>query len=222
MPVNRRLVYGGIAVGGAGVAYYLWKKNKAAKTQASQASAYGYGYGYGYGTPANPPYGYGGYGGYAGGYAPGYGYGYNIGGSTGGRTPAGYGYGYGYGTGAGTGTGVGSGGGTPVSYGYGYGYGVLPEPRPPTGGGRNAGGITNLRVTGTTKSSFTVRWNPAVGATGGYAYIVRDLNTHQQVDSNTTMGTSATISGLRSGIVYNFGIQGLPGGPGSNIHVKTK
>jgi hypothetical protein len=220
MPVNRRLVYGGIAVGGAGTAYYLWKKNKAAKTQASQASAYGYGYGYGYGSPANPPYGYGGYGGYAGGYAPGYGYGYNIGGSTGGRTPAGYGYGYG--TGAGTGTGAGGGGGTPVSYGYGYGYGVLPEPRPPTGGGRNAGGITNLRVTGTTKSSFTVRWNPAVGATGGYAYIVRDLNTHQQVDSNTTMGTSATVSGLRSGIVYNFGIQGLPGGPGSNIHVKTK
>ncbi|HLM89258.1 MAG TPA: fibronectin type III domain-containing protein [Streptosporangiaceae bacterium] len=86
-----------------------------------------------------------------------------------------------------------------------------------------AGPIANLRATSTGTTSFTVAWNAAQGATGGYSYIVRDLASHTQVGSaHTTKGTSATVTGLKSGTDYNFGIQGLPGGAGNNIHVRTK
>jgi Fibronectin type III domain len=86
-----------------------------------------------------------------------------------------------------------------------------------------AGPIANLRVTSTGTTSFTVAWNAAQGATGGYSYIVRDLASHTQVGSaHTTKATSATVTGLKSGTDYNFGIQALPGGAGNNLHVRTK
>lgn len=76
MPLDRRIVLGGIAVGGAGIGFYLYKQNKkkqAAAQQAQQASQaaaqaqYAYGYGsnlsqagaYGYGGLTYQPYGYG-------------------------------------------------------------------------------------------------------------------------------------------------------------------
>jgi hypothetical protein len=85
-----------------------------------------------------------------------------------------------------------------------------------------AGPISNLRATSTGTTSFTVAWNAAQGATGGYAYIVRDLATHTQVKAGTVHGTSVSVSGLKSGTDYNFGVQGLPGGAGNNLHVRTK
>lgn len=87
----------------------------------------------------------------------------------------------------------------------------------------SAGPISNLRATQTGTTSFTIAWNPATNATGGYAYVVRDLASHTQVGpAHTTRATSATITGLKSGTDYNVGLQGLPGGPGTNIHVRTK
>lgn len=86
-----------------------------------------------------------------------------------------------------------------------------------------AGPVSGLRATRTGTTSFTVAWNPATGATGGYAYIIRDLATHQQVGQpHTTRSTSATVTGLKSGTDYNVGLQALPGGPGTNLHVRTK
>lgn len=93
MPIDRRLVVGGVVIGGAGLAYWLYKKSKAASTTATaNTTGYGYGYGYGaYGYGSEPGYGYG-YGGYGyGGFASG-----ATGGVTGGGASPGY-YGYGYG-----------------------------------------------------------------------------------------------------------------------------
>ena len=84
-----------------------------------------------------------------------------------------------------------------------------------------AGAISGLKASNVTKTSFTASWNAAAGATGGYAYIVRNLANHTQTTSGTTRSTTVTISGLQSGVDYNFGIQGLPGGAGDNIHVRT-
>ena len=80
-----------------------------------------------------------------------------------------------------------------------------------------AGAISNLQaqVSGT---SATVRWNPASGASQGYSYVLSELNgvvTHK----DTTHATSVSFSNLHKGWTYNFGIQGLPGGPGDNIHI---
>jgi fibronectin type III domain protein len=85
-----------------------------------------------------------------------------------------------------------------------------------------AGHITSLHAAVIGKTSFTVRWNPAPGAVEGYAYIVRDLDTHTQVVSGYTKGILLTVRHLHPDTEYNFGIQGLPGGPGSNIHILTK
>jgi Fibronectin type III domain len=86
-----------------------------------------------------------------------------------------------------------------------------------------AGPISDLRATQTGTTSFTVAWNPATGATGGYAYVVRDLASHTQVgQAHTTRATSATVTGLKRGTDYNFGLQALPGGAGTNLHVRTK
>jgi hypothetical protein len=72
-----------------------------------------------------------------------------------------------------------------------------------------AGAISNLQQSGS-----TVRWNAASGATGGYAIRI----TGPQSKSATVKATSYSLAGLKKGS-YNFGIQGLPGGPGDNIHV---
>jgi len=89
---------------------------------------------------------------------------------------------------------------------------------------KTAGAISGLTAppNSITKTSFKAQWNAASNATGGYAYIVRDLASHAQVKSGNTHATSVTVSGLKSGTDYNFGIQALPGGSGSNIHVRTK
>lgn len=84
-----------------------------------------------------------------------------------------------------------------------------------------AGPIHNLRITRTTKNSFSVAWITARGAQQGYSYIVRDLAAHQEIRQGHTTRTSVTISGLQPGKQYNFGVQGLPGGPGANVHITT-
>jgi hypothetical protein len=82
MPIDQRWVWGGIAVGGAGFAIYMYRRDKKLKDATKQAESYGYGYGYGYGSE-NPSAGF---------YTP-YGYGYGP-----------YGLGnYGYGSGGGQG-----------------------------------------------------------------------------------------------------------------------
>jgi hypothetical protein len=87
---------------------------------------------------------------------------------------------------------------------------------------KTAGPISGLTSSAVTKTSFKASWNAASNATGGYSYAVRNLASHTQVTAGTTRATSVTVSGLKSGIDYNFGIQGLPGGAGANIHVRTK
>lgn len=86
---------------------------------------------------------------------------------------------------------------------------------------KTAGAVSGLRASNVTKTSFTASWKAAANATG-YAYIVRDLASHTQVTSAKTNSTTVTVSGLRSGTDYNFGVQALPGGAGTNIHVRTK
>lgn len=86
-----------------------------------------------------------------------------------------------------------------------------------------AGPIAGLAVSQTGTTSFTVTWHPATGATGGYSYVVRDLASHTQVgQAHHTTATRATVTGLKPGTDYNFGLQALPAGPGTNIHVRTK
>jgi hypothetical protein len=87
---------------------------------------------------------------------------------------------------------------------------------------KTAGPVTGLSASALTKTSFKATWQAATGATGGYAYIVRDLATHTQVTAGMTRATSVTVSGLKAGTDYNFGIQALPGGGGANVHVRTK
>jgi hypothetical protein len=85
-------------------------------------------------------------------------------------------------------------------------------------GAAGAGAISNLQPSAVTRTSFTVRWNPAHGATHGYAYNVTQLN-GKSVKKGTTKTTSVSVTGLHPGFTYNFGVQALPGGPGDNIHV---
>jgi hypothetical protein len=80
----------------------------------------------------------------------------------------------------------------------------------------SAGAISNLTVTAS-GTTVTARWNPAKGATGGYSWSLTGPSSH----SGKTTSTSATVTGLKAG-TYNFGIQGLPGGPGNNEHVTVK
>ena len=87
---------------------------------------------------------------------------------------------------------------------------------------KTAGAITGLSASNVGKTSFTAKWNPAANASQGYSWVVRDLASHTQTSAGKTNSTSVTVSGLKSGIDYNFGIQALPGGAGDNIHVRTK
>jgi hypothetical protein len=83
---------------------------------------------------------------------------------------------------------------------------------------KSAGSISNLQPYSVTKTSFTARWNPDLNNTGGYKYVLSQLN-GVAVKSGTTSGTSVSFTGLHSGYTYNFAVQGLPGGAGDNIHV---
>jgi len=97
------------------------------------------------------------------------------------------------------------------------GTGGTPAPAPASAP-KAAGAISNLQSYNVTKSGFSARWNKAAGATGGYRYIVTQLN-GAHVHEGVTRSTSVSISNLHPGWTYNFGIQALPGGPGNNIHV---
>ena len=125
-------------------------------------------------------------------------------------------------------TGASGGDGTGTTTGTGA-TSTTPAPGTPTSSGgatatktaaKTAGAVSGLASSAVTKTSFKVSWKAAANATS-YAYIVRDLASHAQVKSGTTTATSVTVSGLKSGTDYNFGVQGLPGGPGDNIHVRT-
>jgi Fibronectin type III domain len=87
MAVDQRWVWGGIAVGGAGIALYMYRKNKKQEAQSAavtaQGAQYAYGYAYGYGLLQQPQFDY----------AYGYGYGpYGLGAYGGGTGQYGYGY----------------------------------------------------------------------------------------------------------------------------------
>jgi len=95
MPIDQRWVWGGVALGGAGLAVYMYNRDKKLKAQSAAASqqSYGYGFGYGYGGAyaygqTYEPYGYGfgplGLGAYGGSGL--YGYGYYGAGTTGVQT----------------------------------------------------------------------------------------------------------------------------------------
>jgi fibronectin type III domain protein len=136
--------------------------------------------------------------------------------------------------GAGGGQGAGSSGGggttttTPVAEPTSPDVPAAPATTPTTSTGstgtataaKKAGAISNLQATNVGKTTATVKWNAAANATGGYAYKLTQMN-GVLVKSGTTHATSVTLSGLHSKYEYNFGIQGLPGGPGDNIHFTT-
>lgn len=92
----------------------------------------------------------------------------------------------------------------------------IPTPTPaPTG--KMAGAIHSL--VGTVKgTTATFKWSAATGATQGYSYGLKQMN-GVTVRSGKTKALSVSISGLHRGWTYNFGIQGLPGGQGNNVHV---
>lgn len=103
-----------------------------------------------------------------------------------------------------------------------------PSATPVTSGGgtktaaKTAGAISGLKASSVTRTSFKASWDAAANAQG-YEYIVRDLASHTQLQpARHTNSTTVTVSGLKSGTDYNFGVQALPGGSGSNIHVRTK
>jgi hypothetical protein len=82
-----------------------------------------------------------------------------------------------------------------------------------------AGSISNLASSAVTTTSFKATWNSVTGATGGYKWNVTGGGVNK---SGTTKSTSTTVTGLKKGTTYNFGIQALPGGAGDNMHVTTK
>jgi cytoskeletal protein RodZ len=84
-----------------------------------------------------------------------------------------------------------------------------------------AGAISNLQASGVGTTTAKVSWNKAANATQGYAYKVTDLSSNSVVKSGNTTGTSVSLTGLKAKTGYNFGVQGLPGGPGDNIHFTT-
>jgi hypothetical protein len=90
---------------------------------------------------------------------------------------------------------------------------------PGPGSTGRAGAISNLQPSSVSPNSVTIHWNPTTGASQGYAWAL----TGNGVDKKgNTKSTSVTVTGLASKKTYNFGVQGLPGGPGDNIHVTTK
>ena len=91
---------------------------------------------------------------------------------------------------------------------------------PPQQSYQAAGPISGLSGY-STGSGIHVSWNGASGASQGYSLILRNLANHTEVTEVSTGGTSYTFGGLRRGTDYNVGVQALPGGPGSNIHVRV-
>jgi len=85
-----------------------------------------------------------------------------------------------------------------------------------------AGAISNLSAASVGTTTATVKWNAAPGATQGYAYIVTDTSNNSVFKRGNVTATQVSLTGLKSKTTYNFGVQGLPGGPGNNIHFTTK
>lgn len=84
-----------------------------------------------------------------------------------------------------------------------------------------AGAISNLQASKVGSTTATVSWNKAANASQGYAWRVTNLKTGDVTHSGNTMSTSVNLTGLGSKTSFNFGVQGLPGGPGDNIHFTT-
>ena len=84
-----------------------------------------------------------------------------------------------------------------------------------------AGAISNLQAYNVKTTSALVKWNPAANASQGYYYKVTTVSGGQTVRSGNTKSTSVSLAGLKPKTEYNFGVQGLPGGPGDNIHFTT-
>jgi hypothetical protein len=84
-------------------------------------------------------------------------------------------------------------------------------------GSKSAGPISNLQVTGYNATGVSFSWNPAPGATQGYHWA---LSGNGISKSGNTSNTHVSVTGLKKG-VYNFSVQGLPGGPGNNIHTPS-
>ena len=87
-----------------------------------------------------------------------------------------------------------------------------------------AGALSNLQAYNVTRTGATVKWNPDQNNRGGYSYsvmVAKNWPKGPAVRSGVTAGTSVTITGLKPGTTYNFGVQGLPGGAGDNIHFTT-
>jgi hypothetical protein len=81
--------------------------------------------------------------------------------------------------------------------------------------------ISNLHASGISSTGATLSWSPDQNSQG-YAWILSPVGgTTASAQSGHTSGTSVSLSGLKSKTQYNFGIQGLPGGAGTNIHFTT-
>ena len=87
--------------------------------------------------------------------------------------------------------------------------------------GAKAGAISNLQASRVGATTATVSWNKASNASQGYAWRLTNLKTGAVIKSGNTMSTSVPLTGLPSKTSFNFGVQGLPGGPGDNIHFTT-
>jgi len=88
-------------------------------------------------------------------------------------------------------------------------------PTAPKPAAKKAGAIHGLHVTGYAPTGVSFAWEAAQGASQGYAYI---LTGNGITKRGNTSNTHVSVTGLNKPGVYNFGIQGLPGGPGANIH----
>lgn len=66
--------------------------------------------------------------------------------------------------------------------------------------------VDNLSVTKTTQTSVSLKWSKAKGASKYQVYLY-DSAARKYVRKATVSGTSATISGLKSGVTYKFKVR---------------
>ena len=83
----------------------------------------------------------------------------------------------------------------------------------PAAASKSAGPVPGLSVV-PSGTGIQAKWTAATNATGGYAWKL----TGPQNESGNTKSLTVTIHGLKKGS-YNFGLQALPGGAGTNGHV---
>lgn len=80
-----------------------------------------------------------------------------------------------------------------------------------------AGAISSVQVTGYNTTGASFSWAAATGATQGYAWKLTVVSGTGTPQSGNTTATHVSVNGLSAG-VYNLGVQGLPCGPGNNVH----